>query len=238
MSRSTSKNETSPRRSARAPVVRQLTFSRRGGSRPGAGRKAKGAHALVSHAARPALAARFPVLVTMKLDRGLPSLRRSSERERLQRILRTCRAELGARVVHYSIQTNHIHALVEARHELALSRGMQSLAVRVAQALNALWKRTGRVFFDRYHSRILRTPKEVRHALAYVLNNAHKHGIHFAGVDPCSSGVAFDGWAEPVEPLPNNSIVARATTWLLAVGWRRHGRLRVNEVPGGRGARR
>src|SRR5262245_20700087 len=80
-SRSTS--STAPRK----PVLRQLTFSRRGGVRRGAGRKPKGAKALVSHATRPALAARFPVLVTLKLARGLPSLRRANEREPLLRSL-------------------------------------------------------------------------------------------------------------------------------------------------------
>jgi REP element-mobilizing transposase RayT len=223
-----------PRRRPRAPVTRQLTFSRRGGFRKGAGRKPKGAKPLVSHAPRPKLASRFPVLVTMKLDAGLPSLRRPSERNLLRRVLGTCPERLGMRVVHYSIQTNHIHALVEAHHELALSRGIQSLAVRAAQRLNAIWTRTGRVFFDRYHARILRTPREVRNALAYVLHNARRHGIHFAGVDPCSSGMAFDGWAERVEPQADASIVARARTWLLSIGWRVHGRIRLSEVPGGR----
>jgi REP element-mobilizing transposase RayT len=232
MSSTSSRTERVRRRMSRAPLVYQLTFSRRGGARRGAGRKPKGPKPLVSHATRPKLASRFPVLVTLKLDAGLPSLRRTRERDALRRILATPRERHGMRVVHYSIQSNHVHALVEASHERALSRGMQSLAVRVAQALNGLWRRIGRVFFDRYHSRILRTPREVRNALGYVLNNARRHGIHFAGVDPCSSGAAFDGWMQRVDGHVESCVVARARTWLLAIGWRGHGRIRVDEVPG------
>lgn len=212
-------------------VVRQLTFERRGGARRGAGRKPKGERALVSHASRETLAARFPVLVTIKLERGLRSLRNERERLLLRRVLVEVRNACDMRVVHYSIQTNHVHAIVEASNEKVLSRGMQSLAVRVAQRLNALWHRKGRVFLDRYHSRILRTPREVRNALVYVLQNAKKHGIHVGGVDPCSSGAAFDGWSGGIGTTVERCVV-RARTWLLAVGWRRHGLIRVGDVPG------
>lgn len=173
------------------------------------------------------------MLVTLKLEAGLRSLRHPRERELLRRLIATCREEHGMRCAHFSIQTNHVHAIVEACDERALSRGMHSLAVRIAMGLNALWRRSGRVFFDRYHARILRTPREVRNALAYTLNNARKHGIHVAGVDPCSSGAAFDGWVERTGALAVG-LVARARTWLLSVGWRRHGRIRLAEVPGGR----
>jgi hypothetical protein len=77
---------------------------------------------------------------------------------------------------------------------------MQGLKVRIAKALNKFWKRRGTVFSDRYHARILRTPREVRRALLYVLQNARRHGMRLLGVDPCSSGAWFDGWAIAVTP--------------------------------------
>ncbi|MBK7643330.1 MAG: transposase [Planctomycetes bacterium] len=98
--------------------------------------------------------------------------------------------------VHYSIQSNHLHLIVEARDRLALSAGMKGLLVRMARALNRVWNRRGSVFADRYHARSLDTPREVRNALVYVLHNSRKHGIHSKGIDPCSSGLWFDGWAE------------------------------------------
>ena len=80
-------------------------------------------------------------------------------------------------------------------------------------------------FSDRYHTHVLKTPREVHHALAYVLHNAAHHKIHVVGPDPCTSGAWFDGWRGFAEsalefiasPLP------KARTWLLAIGWRRHG---------------
>jgi REP element-mobilizing transposase RayT len=189
----------------------------------------------VSHAARAPLASRFPAHVTLRLIDGLPSLRRKPIYRVLRRAFTAGSERFGFRLVQYSVQTNHLHLLVEARDRRALVRGMQGLAIRVAKALNRLWERGGRVFADRYHDRILRTPREVRNALAYVLHNARRHGARFLGVDPFSSGAWFDGWREsgPATCHPGTPpSAAAARTWLLAVGWRRHGLLSVDEIPG------
>lgn len=105
---------------------------------------------------------------------------------------------------------------------------MKGLGVRIARALNALWRRSSRVLADRYHARILRTPREVRNALHYVLVNAARHGLRFLeGCDPYSSGADFDGWRDrvPRRGDSSGSTFARPRTWLLRVGWRRHGLL-------------
>lgn len=219
----------------RRATITQLTFSRRGGARRGAGRRPNGAVALVSHAKRPALGARTPVLVTAKLDRGLPNLRRGTAREIAWRALGVAKERFGVRVIHFSLQSNHLHAIVEARDECALGRAMKGLCVRIARALNRAIDRRGRVFADRYHARPLRTPREVRHALAYTLNNARKHGVRVEGLDPCSSASAFDGWRERGARLLVAWVappVTVARSWLLRVGWRRHGPIGVAEVPG------
>ena len=85
--------------------------------------------------------------------------------------------------------------------------------------------------------RELHSPREVRHALLYVLNNRRKH-LAAAGrslepgyLDPCSSALAFDGWARPLV-YDDHPATAPPRTWLAAVGWRRHGLLRPEEVPG------
>ena len=38
-----------------------------------------------------------------------------------------------------------------------------------------MMKRRGRVFADRYHAHVLRTPTETRRAVLYVRHNHHKH---------------------------------------------------------------
>jgi hypothetical protein len=119
---------------------------------------------------------------------------------------------------------------------------MRSLAARVARAVNRVFERTGRVLADRYHLRVLRTPREVRAALAYVLLNARKHARRpprTAACDPASSGTWFDGWQARAQvdsgPVDRSGTpVAPPRTWLLRLGWRRHGLIEPSEVPGGR----
>ncbi len=212
----------------------EFGFTNWGGKRKGAGRKPKGERAGVLHAKRPALAARFPVHVTLKLERGLPSLRQGSAFVVVKQAFARATERFGFRLVHYSVQTNHVHLLVEAEDEQALSRGMKGLGVRIVRSLNVLWRRAGQVLADRYHAHILRTPREVRNALRYVLTNAHKHGLRIAeGIDPFSSGEKFDGWRgkRQISAESRPGLFGRARTWLLRIGWRRHGLLRWNEFP-------
>ena len=210
---------------------REFGFVRLGGKRCGAGRKPKGERAGVSHAARSQLKGRFPVLVTMRLVAGLPSLRANGEHALVRQALHASTRE-DFRVVEYSVQSNHVHLLVEAVDEHALARGMLGLSTRLARRVNRLWRRTGKLFSDRYHARILRTPSEVRVALVYVLQNSRKHGAWIARrADVYSSGPAFDGWRE--KGAESERPLERPRTWLLARGWRRLGLLGLLELPKG-----
>jgi REP element-mobilizing transposase RayT len=204
-----------------------LPFPRRGGARRGAGRKPTSDRPRVSHKARLHLAARHPVLVTIRVRQGLPGLRKRCEFARIQRCFALASERFGVRFAEYSVQSNHIHLIAEASNERALARAMKGLLVRLARSLNTLWLRRGSVFDDHYHARALKSPREVRNALVYVLQNAHKHGVHCRGPDPFSSGLTFDGWKEEEQGAPR----ARARTWLLAVGWRKHGRIAIPERP-------
>ena len=203
----------------------QFAFMRWGGKRKGAGRKCSSDRRSVAHGARPVLAARHPVHVTLRIVGGVPSLRVGRTYRALEGAMRAGRERFGLRLVQYSVQSNHVHMLVEADGRAALSRGMQGLAVRMARALNRVWKRTGTVFADRYHAHVLRTPREVRNALAYVLGNARKHGVRLIeALDPFSSAVWFDSWSDRSMVCGNGqSPLARARSWLLRIGWRRHG---------------
>jgi len=173
-------------------------------------------------------AARHPVHVTARIRAGLPSLRREATRALLELALARGADRFGFRLVEYSIQSNHLHLIAEVRDRRALSRGMQGLLVRITRALNKSWGRKGSVFADRYHARALCTPREARNALVYVFHNARHHGARVAGVDPFSSGPWFGGWSTGVETPARASPCMSASTWLLAVGWRRHGLLSVH----------
>ncbi len=219
-------------RNSRRVRQHELVFKTWGGTRRGAGRKPAGPRACVPHDARPPHCARHPVHLTVRLRSGLPSLRRQDARDAVHRAFAGGRERFGFRLAHFSLQSNHLHLLAEAGDRRALSRGMQGLLVRIARALNALWKRSGAVFADRFHARALTSPREVRAALVYLLHNARHHGIQLPGVDPYSSGPWFEGWASNVaRAIGLPSIVAAARSWLLGEGWLLHGRIEIQENP-------
>jgi putative transposase len=186
-----------------------------GGARPGAGRKPRRGEAEISHARTISVDGRCPVHVTLRARDHVWSLRSRRCHAVIAAALRAVVGRPGFRVVHFSIQGNHLHLLVEADDARALARGMTALAGRIAIRLNQLMGRRGAAFADRYHAHVLRTPAEVRNALAYVIGNFASHAARRgealgAGyVDPFSSAVALgpDGLPPPVSP---------PGSWLLA----------------------
>ena len=134
-------------------------------------------------------------------------------------------------MIQFSVQSDHIHLIVEADDGRALARGMQGFAIRVARALNGLLRVRGRVWGDRFHSRELATPRAVRNALVYVLMNGKKHGaVRVTAFDGLSSAPWFDGFAERHDAAAGSPVRA-PRTWLAGVGWRRHGLVRFDERP-------
>ena len=123
------------------------------------------------------------------------------------------------------MQQNHFHFVIEASGKKALADGMKSLGSRIGKAVNFYFGRSGPVQAGRFDSQVLSQPRQVRHALAYVLLNHRKHDAHaLAGVDTFSSGAWFDGWVRGFDPLVPDRVreVAVPRSWLLNVGWKRY----------------
>ena len=129
------------------------------------------------------------------------------------------------------MQRDHVHLLVEGDGVIVLRRGVQGLSIRVAKAINRTLQRHGKVWADRFHARSLATPREVRNALVYILQNVRKHLRGVRGLDPRSSAAWFTGWRTEVVPPPGRPPIASARTWLASVGWRRHGLVGIDEAP-------
>ena len=125
----------------------------------------------VPHVGRAAHDARHPVHVSIKRVPHGPSFRAQRVHSAIVRELAVAAAR-GVRVLHYSIQHDHLHLIVEADDRPKLARGMQLLFSRIAFAVNRVAMRTGRVFRDRHHRHELSTPTEVRRALVYVICHA------------------------------------------------------------------
>jgi len=239
-----------------------LPFRTWGGARAGAGRKAKGDRPGVSHLRRPPHSSRHPLHVTLRVQRGVSSLREHSLFVVVRKALAAAKQQFGFSLVHFSVQRDHLHLIAEAIDRRALSRGVQGLAIRLARAVNRQLERKGRLFADRYHARALKTPREVRFALRYVLLNARKHalaqlefppgarecgGVPVGFVDSRSSAAWFRDFGRPEElafgaPAVRaewlrtsgsaEPPVAEARLWLLRVGQHRAGPFDVDDIPG------
>ncbi|HJQ82595.1 MAG TPA: transposase [Candidatus Binatia bacterium] len=186
----------------------------------------------VPHRSRAPHSPAHPVHVTLRARSAIRCLRAPRVFPHVRAAIR-CASRNGFRILHFSVQDDHLHLIAEADDGSKLGRGLRGLAIRVARAVNRGLGRHGAVWGDRYHARPLTTPWAVRHGLVYVLMNRHKHHPGEAPIDPCSSAPWFDGWQQPVTPVHGCAPVARARTWLAAVGWRRRGLLALGERPRG-----
>jgi hypothetical protein len=179
----------------------------------------------------------------VKLRTDIPSLRDPRLIREIEHTFRNACDRGDFRLVHYSLLRNHAHFVVEASDMSALARGMKAIGSRLARAVNRILVRMGPVVAERFHLRVLRTPLEVRRALAYVLLNARRHSPRARpplAIDPVSSGRWFDGWLRVPHEVGARGecpAVASPLSWLLRIGWRRHGLIAPDEVPGGRCAR-
>ena len=203
------------------------------------------------HGSRPKLNPRFPLHVNTRICAGLETLRTNEAVDLICGAIRETQEKYGMRLIAYSIQSTHLHFIVEVdgselqaslagvhvndiltREELAkraLAKSMKSLLGKVAKRLNKLWRREGKVFDERYHAVVIKSPLQMKRTLEYVLNNGFQHGSTNLRIDPYSSGRYFDGWEEAIE-LPNEPRedwpVVPPRTWLAREGWKRHGPIR------------
>jgi REP element-mobilizing transposase RayT len=162
-----------------------------GGKRRNAGRPPTGERPGVRHRPRPEMASRFPVHITLKVKDHVWNLRSRRSLCVIEHAFRGAQRD-GFRIVHFSVQGNHLHVIAEAWGTDALCSGAKALSVRLALGLNRMMGRRGPVLADRYHSHVLCTPAETRRALAYVLLNHRSHLARIgeavgAGLDAFSS---------------------------------------------------
>ena len=232
-------------------VQQGFTFSTRGGKRAGAGRPPRGPRSSERHKRRAAIKRHHPLHITLRVAKDVGTLRRRLAYHAFRRAMVTAIAKhADFRIVHISFQRTHVHLIVEAESKRALAKGMQGFQISAARHINvAISKestapRCGAVFPDRYHARALTSPKAVRHAINYVLNNWRRHdedrSKRSRQVDPYSSGVNFSGWRELEDspflfPVPDGFsrlTTSMPRTWLLQKGWQIHGLVSVRERPG------
>ena len=210
-----------------------------GGARDGAGRK-KSDRAGVPHRPRARVKKKTALHVTVRLVREVGSLRRFKLTPAMRTAFLRTRKKDEFRLCQFSIQRDHLHLACEADSNQGLSRGMQGLEISFARRINRVLGRKGKVFADRFHAVVVTSPRQMRNALCYIMNNARRHGEPldpvYGGIDPFSSAWHFDGWShdrwrQGLSPPKDQPCVEPATSWLLNEGWRKHGAIGVTEVP-------
>ena len=176
--------------------------------------------------------------VTIKLKKGLKSLRRKEELAVVMAAIARVNGGGRVRIVEFSIMSNHVHMLVEARNSADLSKGMASLNTGLGMRLNRLWDRVGEgsVFLERFHLEVIKSPTQMRRVLTYVLRNDVRHGLGLGRLDPCSSAMSFGGFVERQGGPKRACVSAEAQTWLLRMGWMEagpKGLLSIHDFPKG-----
>ncbi|MDQ3337949.1 MAG: transposase [Myxococcota bacterium] len=181
--------------------------------------------------------------VILRVRDDVPRLRQRGIYHAIRKVLLRVLALADIRVIHISIQRAHLHLIVEATDERALSSGMQSFAINAARGINRACERTGKVFRFRYKAKQITTRSYARNVIAYVLNNWRRHREDRNDrnwgntlLDAFSSAISFTGWAgnprwngpRDYEPLP----VASPRTDLLRSAWQWHGLIDPFERPG------
>src|SRR3954452_20592176 len=173
------------------PKQQELPLKSWGGARRGAGRKAKGSRKNVPH--RPRRRFRRGALhITTRVRSEVWNLRSPRCFRALRRAFACGCGRFCFRLIHFSVQGNHLHMIVEAPDAESLGRAMKGLEVRMARALNSVMRRRGPVFADRYHAHLLTSPREAANAIRYVLENRVVHAMRNgdpapSGIDPCCS---------------------------------------------------
>ncbi|MBA3817899.1 MAG: transposase, partial [Deltaproteobacteria bacterium] len=149
-----------------------LEFKTWGGKRKGAGRPPRGRRSSEPHQRRERFSRPTPVHVTLRVMADVGRLRRRAIYQAVGRAIIAVLGRTDFRIVHVSLESGHLHLIVEADHDGALARGIQAFQISAARRINQVLtrervvQRRGTVFSDRYHARLIGSPTQARHALA------------------------------------------------------------------------
>lgn len=132
-----------------------------------------------------------PLHLTVKLNRAdiqnktiLKILRHAIQRARWK----------GLRVIHYSLEHDHVHLFAEGENNLILSKAMQGLGVSLSKRINSALKIKGQRYKTRYHLRVLKSATEVKNVINYILKNVIKHKRCKTIINAFNSALVLHDW--------------------------------------------
>ena len=196
-------------------MAKQLEFKMHGGKRKNAGRKNRTGQS--THKKRPTIDGKKPLHITLKCT---PNLQKPKILNKMKEACKRTQ-DFEMNVLQFSILCDHIHMIVEAKSNDAVTRGIKSLT-------NKLAKKFGTKFKGRYHMRIITSPRQMKNTYKYVMLNYAKHADLPAHIDGFSTGDTFTHWSKLTkihgdheERKPDHYGLKKPETWLADRGWMR-----------------
>jgi putative transposase len=114
--------------------------------------------------------------VTCRGNRKVRIFDDDADRERYLGLVETVARKFGWKFIAYCLMTNHVHLVMDVPDE-TLSRGMQLLSGRYAQAYNLRHGWVGHLFQGRFHSEIVETDEYSLEVGRYVVLNPKRAGM-------------------------------------------------------------
>lgn len=129
--------------------------------------------------------------VTARTNNRLFYLERVECKKMFLRILKETQKMMKCTIEGFTIMSNHIHLIVKTKNIDDLPKIMHRLLMTFAKRFNKRYKQTGHLWECRYFSRALKTFREIKHALSYVLMNPVKAELVQNPIDWAWSSLAF-----------------------------------------------
>ncbi|MGZ3789032.1 MAG: transposase [Bacteriovorax sp.] len=128
----------------------------------------------IRHSSRPFLKKPSSLHLTVKIKKNRADMKNKSVLGLLKRAIKNARRQ-GLKVIHYSLEYDHVHLLIEADNNYILGKGMQAFGVTLSKAINRMRKLKGGVYKHRYHFRHISSARELKNVMNYIFTNGLKH---------------------------------------------------------------
>lgn len=154
----------------------------------GAGRKPihdKG----IRHISREIIERPSSLHITIKVRANKADIQNKKILKALHRAIMRARFK-SLKVIHYTLEYNHVHLLVECASNYRLGRAMQAFGICFAKAINKAKLSKGTVYKHRYHLRKIRSAQDLKRVINYIFSNGIKHKRTKSIIDPYNSSIA------------------------------------------------
>ncbi|MCK5673871.1 MAG: transposase [Spirochaetales bacterium] len=112
--------------------------------------------------------------VTARINRGEFILDKSEIKELFLNIVKRAKKKYSFSIYNFSIMGNHIHLYIKPGKKENLSRIMQWVLGVFGRAYNKKYNLRGHVWYDRFHSTIIKSYKQLVATFKYICNNPVK----------------------------------------------------------------